>query len=247
MNRRVIYCHGLPGSPEELSAFEAPRAHVQGLDRLALCVHDYETDLLSAVDALSIEAPVTLAGFSLGAMSAAYIAAKRSHLVDKLILIAPAAPLELGDFLSDMAGRPVFEAAQKGSATLRAFTAVQACLVAIAPQLALRTMFRRSPEKDTRLLTSRRFACVVTAGMRTCLGRRQAAYRRELLAYVRPWAEVLSEIRCSTEIWSGAADDWAPPAMAQAFKDRLGDLATLNVCAGLGHYTTLQAALPRLQ
>ncbi|MCX7359472.1 MAG: alpha/beta hydrolase [Alphaproteobacteria bacterium] len=248
MNRRVIYCHGLPGSPEELSAFETspPLLHVHALDRLGDSTGSYEESVLSAFDGMGVDQPVTVAGFSLGAMSAAYIAARRGLLVSKLILISPAAPLQLGNFLPAMAGRPVFEAAQAGDWALRIFTASQASLVALAPKVAIKTMFRASPDTELALLASSRFFDVVECGLRASLGPGQAAYRRELRAYVRPWAHVLDEVRCKTEIWSGSKDDWAPPAMAEALRGRLGDLATLNVCSGLGHYSTLRIALSRL-
>ncbi|MDZ4692967.1 alpha/beta hydrolase [Terricaulis sp.] len=248
MDRRVIYCHGLPGSPEELSAFGAwtPRQHVHGLDRLGHHNGPYEENVLLAFDAIGVDEPVTLVGFSLGAMSAVRIAAERGPLVRKLILISPAAPLQLGNFLPVMAGRPVFEAAQAGDLALRLFTASQASLVALAPKLAVKTMFRASTDAELDLLASPRFVEVVVRGLRTCLGPRQAAYRGELHAYVRPWAHVLDDIRCETEIWSGSLDDWAPPAMSEALKERLGDRASLNVCPGLGHYSTLRTALSRL-
>jgi len=248
VNRRIIYCHGLPGSPEELSAFEAstPLQHVYALDRLGDDEGSYEQSVLSAFDGMGVDEPVTVAGFSLGAMSAVHIAARRGFLVRKLILISPAAPLQLGNFLPDMAGRPVFEAAQAGDWALRLFTASQASLVALAPNLAIRTMFRASPDAELRLLALPRFVDVVARGLRVCLGLRQAAYRRELHAYVRPWAHVLDDVRCETEIWSGSNDDWAPPAMGEAIAERLGDFASLNVCPGLGHYSTLRTALSRL-
>jgi pimeloyl-ACP methyl ester carboxylesterase len=248
VNRRVVYCHGLPGSPEELSAFETstPLQHVHALDRLGHYKGSYEDSVLSAFDAMRVDEPVTVVGFSLGAMSAVHIAARRGLLVHKLILISPAAPLQLGNFLPVMAGRPVFEAAQAGDWALRLFTASQASLVALAPKLAVKTMFHASPDAELDLLASPRFVEVVVRGLRTCLGPRQAAYRGELHAYVRPWAHVLDDIRCETEIWSGTLDDWAPPAMSEALKERLGDRASLNVCPGLGHYSTLRTALSRL-
>ena len=243
MNQRVVYCHGLPGWPAELGAFETSLLHVHALDRLGHAKGSYEESVVCAFDAIGVDEPVTVAGFSLGAMTAAYIAAKRGHLVGKLILISPAAPLELGDFLPAMAGRPVFEAAQAGGVALRLFTAAQASLTALAPELAIKAMFRRSPDAEKSLLASPRFTDAVAAGLRTCLWERQAAYRRELLAYVRPWAHVVREIRCDTEIWSGADDDWAPPAMSAAYKEQLGGRASLNICPGLGHYSTLRTVL----
>jgi pimeloyl-ACP methyl ester carboxylesterase len=248
MTDRILYCHGLPGSPEELAVFDPSAAarHVHALDRLSQPHASYEARVLAAFDEATVDGPVTVAGFSLGAMSAARIAAKRAPMVRKLILISPAAPLQLGDFLPAMAGKPVFEAAQRGEALLRIFTALQASLVALAPNRILETMFSKSPEADKRLLVSPGFRDVVTSGLRNCLGPRQAAYRSELRAYVQPWAGVLDEIRCETEIWQGSDDDWTPPAMAQALKTRLGAHATLKPCVGLGHYSTLLAALAQL-
>jgi pimeloyl-ACP methyl ester carboxylesterase len=248
VTRRIIYCHGLPGSPDELSAFETstPPQHVHGLDRLSDRHGDYQERLLAAFDRLGVDEPVSIAGFSLGAMSALHIAAERARLVTKLILISPAAPLELGDFLPAMAGRPVFEAARAGDWPLRFFSAAQASMVAHAPRFVINTMFRTSPAADRALLFSKRFVDVVVSGLRACLGSQQEAYRRELRAYVQPWARVLDKVQCETEIWTGSGDDWAPIGMAEALNHRLGNRATLNVCPGLGHYSTLQAALSRL-
>lgn len=245
---RTLYCHGLPGSPGELSAFETPPPlqHVYGLDRLSDRRRNYQERLLAAFDRLSVDEPVAIAGFSLGAMSALHIAAERSHLVRKLILISPAAPLELGEFLPAMAGRPVFEAARSGDWSLRVFTAIHASMVALAPRLAMSTMFRTSPEAERALFSSKRFEDVVVGGLRDCLSSHQDSYRSELQAYVRPWAHVLDKVQCETEIWGGSSDDWTPMEMSEALKARLGDRATLNICAGLGHYSTLHAALSRL-
>jgi pimeloyl-ACP methyl ester carboxylesterase len=245
---RIIYCHGLPGSPDEISAFgtSTPLQHVVALDRLGSCSGSYEESVLSTFDEAGVDRPVTVVGFSLGAMSAVHIAARRSHLVRKLILISPAAPLELGDFLPTMAGRPVFEAAQAGEWRLHFFTAAQALLVRLAPKLTIKTMFRACVDVELELLSLPHFADVAESGLRACLGSRQAAYRRELLAYIRPWAHVLDDVRCKTEIWSGSLDTWAPPAMSDALKERLSDLASLKVCSGLGHYSTLREALLRL-
>ena len=248
MDRRVVYCHGLPGCPTELGAFGAANRlqHIRPLHRLAHSRGNFEADLLAAFDALEIKEPSVVVGFSLGAMSAIHLAARRAHLVSKLILISPAAPLQLGDFLAKMAGRPVFGAARRGPVALRILSGLQATLISIAPRLVINTMFRASPEADKQLLAQREVFNAVRNGLRTCLLSRQAAYRIELLAYVRPWANVVSEVRCATEIWQGSRDDWTPPVMAEALKAQLGDLAVLNVCPGLGHYSTLHAALQRL-
>lgn len=213
---------------------------------LARSSGDFEADLLAAFDAFKFTEPSVVVGFSLGAMSAIHLAARRAHLVSKLILISPAAPLQLGDFLAKMAGRPLFTAAQRGPVALRVLSGLQAALVSIAPKFAINAMFRTSPEADKQLLAQPEIFNAVLNGLRSCLLSRQVGCRIELLAYVRPWANVVNEVRCATEIWQGSRDDWTPLAMAEALKAQLGDLAVLNVCPGLGHYSTLHAALQRL-
>lgn len=248
MDGRIVYCHGLPGCPTELGAFGAANRlqHIRPLHRLARSRGNFEADLLAAFDALEIREPSVIVGFSLGAMSAIHLAARRAHLVSKLILISPAAPLQLGDFLTTMAGSPIFRAAQRGPSALRILSGLQAALISIAPRFVINTMFRASPEADKQLLAQAEVFNAVLSGLRECLLKRQAAYRIELLAYVRPWTNVVSDVRCATEIWQGSDDDWTPPAMAEALKAQLGDLAVLNACRGLGHYSTLHAALQRL-
>lgn len=248
MHGRIVYCHGLPGGPSELGAFGAADRfqHFRPLDRLARSRGGFEADLLAAFDALEIKEPSVVVGFSLGAMSAIHLAARRVHLVSRLVLISPAAPLQLGDFLPTMAGRPVFKAAQRGLGELQILAGLQAALVSIAPRFFINTMFRASPEADKQLLARPEVFQAVLSGLRACLLSHQPAYRTELLAYVRPWGNVVSEVQCATEIWQGSVDDWTPPAMAEALKSQLGDLAVLNVCPGLGHYSTLHAALQRL-
>lgn len=248
MSIRVIYCHGLPGSTAELSAFGVPQdvAHIHCLDRFSRSTGAYERDLLAAFDALNLTAPTTVAGFSLGAMSAMHLAARRPHLVSKLILVSPAAPLQLGNFLGSMAGKPVFEAAQRGASSLRILTGLQAIMASIAPKLVIRTMFQKSAAKDRKLLESMAFLDMLVDALRTSLGSHQAAYRAELLAYVRPWAHIVDGVRCPVKIWQGSADTWTPPAMALALNQRLGDLASLEICPEHAHYSTLGAALSHL-
>ena len=82
MDRRVVYCHGLPGCPTELGAFGAATRlqHIRPLHRLAHSRGNFEADLLAAFDALEIKEPSVVVGFSLGAMSAIHLAARRAHL-----------------------------------------------------------------------------------------------------------------------------------------------------------------------
>jgi pimeloyl-ACP methyl ester carboxylesterase len=242
-----VYCHGLPGLPTELHAL-APATHLRGarlLDRLGQQAATYADRVCKGFDDLDILEPIDVVGFSLGAMAAAHIAAYRPAKVRKLVLISPAAPLELGDFLPAMAGRPVFEAARRGALSLRLLSSAQSTMASLAPELMLKTMFASSNTVERALLSTPTFRALVIAALKQCLGAQQAAYRAELIAYAQPWAHVLDGATCETEIWQGDEDTWTPPAMARALTTRLPPHATLHNLHGLGHYTTLQAALAR--
>jgi pimeloyl-ACP methyl ester carboxylesterase len=242
-----IYCHGLPGSPMELHAL-TPAAQLRSarlLDRLGQQAATYADRVCKGFDDLNLSEPMDVVGFSLGAMAAAHIAAYRPAKVRKLVLVSPAAPLELGDFLPAMAGRPVFEAARRGALSLRLLSSAQSTMASLAPELMLKTMFASSNTAERDLLTTPAFAAMVVESLKQCLGAQQTAYRAELIAYAQPWAHVLDGVTCETEIWQGDEDTWTPPAMARALTTRLLPHATLHNLQGLGHYTTLQAALAR--
>lgn len=240
----LIYFHGLPGSPTELEPLASAEQlrRVIPVDRLATRGATYAESVVAAFDSHGIDGPIDVAGFSLGAMAALHIAALRADKVRKIILISPAAPLELGDFLPQMAGRPVFEAASRGALSLGCLSTVQAAAAAIAPDLMLKTMFANSAPVERLLLDAPGFRTTLAEGMLLCLGRRKQTYHEELRAYVRPWSDVLARVSCDVEIWQGDKDTWTPMAMALALQSHLGR-ATLKVCAGLGHYSTLREAL----
>jgi pimeloyl-ACP methyl ester carboxylesterase len=246
MDGRILYCHGLPGSPHELRALGAPPpGRIVALDRLVRHEETYESRVLSAFDAVGIQDAATVAGFSLGAMAAIHIAARRPGRVRNLVLISPAAPLQLGDFLSAMAGRSVFEAAQRGGASLRLLSTAQWIASGVAPSALIGLMFRSGSDAERRLAALPGFRQDIVRSVRHCTGRAYLAYRDELRAFVRPWQNVIDQVACPVEIWHGDADDWAPLSMAQALRTRLGERASLTVREGLGHYSTLADAMRR--
>jgi len=244
--RAVLYLHGLPGSVAEvhaaLGASSLPDG-VQVLDRLGAGSEDFDTALLAAFDA-AVQEPRVLVSFSAGAMSALKLAAMRPHRVSRLVLIAPAAPLELGDFLPHMAGRAVFEAARRGLWQLSLLSSAQSVATRMAPDMMLTGMFRGSPATEQALSRQPAFRRALLASARVCLSDHRAAYYRELLALVRPWAATLEQVRCKVQIIHGDADTWAPFAMAEALKARLSCPVDLVACRGLGHFSTLHQHLP---
>jgi len=242
-----VYFHGLPGTPDEVDAFapEALRARTIRTDRLSAPGQKHEQSLLSAFDDATrhVTEPLVLIGFSLGAMAALRVAARRPARTARVLLASPAAPLELGDFLPSMAGRIVFEAARRGEWTLQALSIGQSAMLALNWQGLRRQMLQGVSPAERSLMETPEASSALHSGLRHCLGRQRKAYHRELQAFVKPWSDVVSAVTQPVEIWQGTQDTWTPPAMAQALQTRLGPRATLQTCEGLGHYSTLAAML----
>jgi len=252
----ILYLHGLPGSfaseMEIVFGADTETSRMIGLDRLGALGQgeDYDTAILAAfdraADALHGEGALRLVAFSLGAMAALRIAAFRPDRIASLDLIAPAAPLQLSDFLADMAGKPVFQAAQKGAPWLGLFTLVQSAGLRLAPGLVASQLFANAPDTERRLMTlpERREAFI--ADLRHALHLHSAAYKAELRAYVSDWSHFLPEVRTPVRIWQGSADTWAPPAMARALSAAVGGACEIAILDGLSHYGALVHSLPEI-
>ncbi len=236
----IIYCHGLPGSAHEISHLldsSAPPVFIVGPE---------DDDRLTAhLSANNIQA-AHIIGFSLGAMTAMEIAAKYPALTQKLTLIAPAAPLELGHFLPDMAGEAVFQAAQRGPIVFGLLTLLQRIGVTLAPKQIIHTMFRGAPPAELKLLESPRFQSALVHSLHYSLGKNAKAYKAQILRYVQPWAQTLEELPCPVTIHHGDADDWVPIAMGRALAAAISQPVNFAVHPQLGHYSTLHAVLPEV-
>ena len=233
----VFYVHGLPGSPAELDYFLPEPLHqafVLPPDRL---------DEFDRIMKLTKAKTASLIGFSLGAKTAIEIACERAEIVTDLALISPAGPLSLGDYLPSMAGKVVFHTAMKSSVLFRLLTTCQGGLVRFAPNFLIRTMFANSPQAEKEFLKNEAFMTMLKEGLHSSLCGNTAPYRNAVQSYVQPWQHKLSSVQCPVKIWHGSKDDWAPLDISKDMAKILGDKATLNICEGLGHYSTLKQAL----
>lgn len=237
---QTIYCHGLPGSAREISML----VDVNEADIIVVGPNDtkrFET----LVESKNVETAHVI-GFSLGTMTAIEIAAKYPQLLKKLTLIAPAAPLELGNFLPYMAGRPVFRAAQQGAILFRLFTFLQNLAVSLAPEKLIHSMFNGSPPSEMTLLEDADFQTALIDGLQSSLGENSRAYRSRVCRYVKPWAKMLESIQCPVTIHHGEEDNWAPISMSHALVKAIRSPVELATYPKLGHYTTLHNALPSI-
>lgn len=230
MTEQPLYLHGLPGSAAELA--------IAGVDLPVLgCDQPSFAQL-----ALSLpQGLLHLIGFSLGAACALRLAALAPEKVTRLTLISAAAPLELGAFLPQMAGRAVFRAATSHG-QLSALTRVQSTLARISPGFFTRLLLQNADPADQALFAEAQARAALQKSLREGLTQHRAAYLREITAYVQPWARHLAFVRCPVTLHHGTEDRWAPVTMAQALADALPD-ATLHRYDGLGHYSTLRKAL----
>lgn len=215
------YFHGQPGAHIEITLAGLPETAVLRADDPTPAAH--------------------LIAFSLGAHRALLHAAE--HGAERIDLIAPAAPLHLGDFLPHMAGAPVFKAAQNG--TLARVTTGQATILRLAPGILRRLMFAGAPPTDHALFQNKTNRTLLRKILRHSLIDTRAAYEAALEAYVTDWQGLLPDITCPVTLWHGTADTWAPLAMSQALATELPS-ATLQTLPALGHYSALTDALPRL-
>ena len=236
----TAFLHGLPGSRADLDAVlppgslgSRPRPTVLPPQRPAL------TDTW-----LDAHPGARLIGHSLGAWAALRAAARNPGLVGSLVLVSPAAPLPLGNFLPNMAGAPVMRAARLGRNALGALTAVQALMLRLAPNKLVGLMHRGDDPGERALLGDARVVATRIEGLQAQLLRGRAAYLDAVTAYARDDGAWLGGLRCPVRILHGTADRWAPPAMADALAARLR--VPVEWYEGLGHYGVLHEAMPRL-
>lgn len=232
-----VYFHGLPGSAAELRFLDDIGVKSPQVMHPA----DWE-----CVAHSTSESQTSFIGFSLGAFGAIKAASNPKKPATALHLISPAGPLELGDFLNDMAGAPVFKAARSHRQLLSALTYGQRTLLQIAPQWLITQMFARSPATDKTLLDRQEFRDSCRDCMQATLVTDKQRYLTTIYDYVRPWAQILDELKCPVHIYQGNADTWTPLAMAVALSRRLGDRCSIEMFEGLGHYSTLHHTLPKI-
>ena len=232
---KTLYCHGLPGGASD---FVIAGLATDARPRIVAPIGD------DTSPSRSWEGSARLVAFSLGAYSALTLASAHPDRVRELVLISPAAPLELGDFLSHMAGAPVFRAAKGPRSRLVWLTRLQSAALAMAPNITAKALFANATPSERTLMAQPENRAALLRGMRQSYGTDRDAYLATLRAYVRPWSNRLDSVTAPVRILHGTADGWAAPAMAEALADKLGTRVEWQ--DDLGHYGTLRATLPRM-
>lgn len=229
-----LYMHGLPGSGVELDLLVERPSDLLVMDR-----NNYSSfsAMSQDLERYSAGAPLHLIGFSLGAHAALRLAAAAPDKVARLTLVSPAAPLELGRFLPDMAGSLVFRLA-RAPVLFGPFATLQRMAAQRTPSTFSEKLLRSSDPADRNLFATIDARDVFERNLLRGFEINFATYRHEIPSYVKPWSDRLSLVACPVSIWHGTEDAWAPPAMAEALRDALID-ARVNWSDGTGHYSTL--------
>ncbi len=236
----IVYFHGMPGGPGEWDLL-APAALQEGA--IALDRNSPNRDGLALVD---LPENVTVIGFSLGAPPALRLARQLGERVEALHLVSPAAPLQLGSFLPDMAGGALFALAARHPRLFRLVVAAQCLLARHAPALLLGRLFATARGGDARLWADPGFRTGLAEVLRKGLGRDARGFAAEVAAFVADWREELAApLPMPVTIWQGSADNWTPPAMAHALHASLPG-SRLVMLDGCSHYSALHTALARI-
>ncbi len=239
---QVFFCHGVPGGDAERQLLARANPDVEIID---LNIFEHPPEDVARALAVAVPASETaqgdihLVGFSIGAMAALQIAARCPDKVSRVTLVSPAAPLQLGDFLPDMAGQVVFELAAHKPKVLALLTGVQAVIVRAAPALLIKALFAKSTAAELDLLKDTDFQSAMKGVLKRSFGAYRSSYLAYLKAYVLDWRSALSQVRCPVEIWHGTADTWSPIAMAFALRENITTDCTVREVPDSGHYSTL--------
>jgi pimeloyl-ACP methyl ester carboxylesterase len=250
----AVYFHGVPGASEECAVFDEA-ARLAGVRLLCIdrgSLPDARGDeahfrrLADETAALAEGGAAHLIGFSLGAFVALRVAPHLGTSVVSLDLVSAAAPLELGDFLDGMAGKPVFTMARRSPHLLRAMTAAQGWLARAAPGRLFGMLFATAAGEDRVLADDPGFRSMIGEVLMGALGPGRRGYLRDVQAYVGPWAGRLGAIPAETRLWHGREDNWAPAAMAESLARALPAVRQMEITPGLSHYSCLFEAIPRI-
>jgi pimeloyl-ACP methyl ester carboxylesterase len=244
----IVYFHGLPGGPSEIEAFGSTFCWFVPDRRVV----SKEADLSEHFDALAFaltaqfgSSPFRLVGFSLGAYVALEVASRLGSAVSRISLVSAGAPLSLGDFLPDVAGRTVFRTARYSPYLFAALTRCQSLMMRFVPEKLFDALFASAQGLDRDLAAQALFRIKIMEALNDCLQDGASGYRHELSGYVQDWSPILSLVTQPVELWHGSLDNWAPPAMADALAASLPNVTMLHRLEGHSHYSTLQAFLEK--
>lgn len=247
-----IYFHGVPGGPAELNLF-GPEISAR-LCKFFVARRDFSkqppnTDrfalIANAIRQKYPDQPLQLIGFSLGAAAALRVAPLLGVQVEGIELISPAAPLDLGEYLGEMAGAPVFRCAKNYPIAFNALSKGQSWLAKASPFTLYSALFSSAQGADIDLRDDPQFRSLMAHQLRKCLVSSLDTYRSEIRLYVGDWSQLLSKVTQPVSIFHGRSDNWSPVEMASDLAKTLPNCKSLEIMDGHSHYSTLKACLQK--
>ena len=242
LTRQLVYFHGMPGGSAEWRACAPAGASAFAPDRNSPVS---TSELSRAIAGEFAQGPVTLVGFSAGAPIALALARELGSRCAALHLVSPAGPLQLGDFLDQMAGGPLFRLAARRPGLFKAVVRLEALLARHAPDFLLGRLLATAQGGDVQLRGDTSFRRPMAQVLRNGIGRDPRGFIAEVIAYTGDWRGRLEGQPAPITIWQGTLDNWTPPAMAQRLTNALPQ-AQLRLIEGASHYSTLKAALAEI-
>ncbi|MFZ9408491.1 MAG: alpha/beta fold hydrolase [Burkholderiaceae bacterium] len=243
----LVVFHGVPGSPAELQWWDAA-ARRYGVQLWSLCRSDLPANFQGTTyfealaAALPTSDPLHFAGFSIGgfvALRTAHMAQKAGRNIASLHLLSTAAPLEAGDFLTQMAGQSVFRMAQNHPTLLQRVAVMQGWLARVWPAALSRLFFASASSSDKTLAAEPNFQKIARMAFADSLNAGRVGYLRDLREYVQPWEKIVPDVQAPTWLWHGTEDNWSPTGMASWLQVNLPNCRRLDLAQGQSHYGCL--------
>jgi pimeloyl-ACP methyl ester carboxylesterase len=253
----VIYFHGAPGATHE-AEFLRDAATQHNLN--ILCFNRFSVDseivgnayylLLADTIKKHIEThdsnpkKVDIIGFSIGCHVALEVSIFLAEKMGSLHLISAAAPLEAGDFLDQMAAKPVFKLAQNVPLLFKLLTNWQGLLVRATPGLLFNMIFASAQGNDKKLVTDPAFKQLLAGILGICFKQTMSGYIKDVLQYVQPWSPRVALCLVDTYLWHGEQDNWSPVAMAHYLESALPSCQGKHIEPDASHYSCLITVAP---
>lgn len=243
----LIYLHGTPGSPRELSLFGVADQRFYAPDRYAIArgktaeqaIDELASDLSTRFDGELLH----LIGFSMGGFIALQLAHRLGGRISQIDLISCVAPFQGGDFMKAAAGAPLFRLAQLYPQIFTLAVAAQHFAARAAPARLASLLFASARGGDGDLVRDPVFMNAQVAMLQDSFAHGRHGYAREMIAVTGDWRHILPQIKTPIRMWHGTLDNWAPFAMADYLRIALPNLTAFNAIEGASHYSTLRVAL----
>jgi pimeloyl-ACP methyl ester carboxylesterase len=249
--RLVVFCHGAPGAgsfdpdPAEtlarkvtLLSVDRPgygRSDPVGAGEWAT-VHSAADDIATVLDALHVDEPVGVAGWSAGGRVALALAARRPDLVDRVVVIATPAPDDEVPWIDPTHRAELEQLRALGAADARAALehSIDSRVPADVSSDGALWLFAAEPVSEP-ALRDRDVRSRLGEMLRAAFAQGAVGMAADLAGYcLQPWGFEPDAVEAKTLLLYGSQDPIAAPRHGRWWQAQLPD-ARLEVAHGEGH------------